>query len=130
MVMVVARQLTERGMVVRAYLGVRLDSKFSSAQALEIGLPRLSGARLLKIEANSPAEAAGLQSGDVVLQFNGVRVDNDTHLVNIVGLTEVDTEVPIVVFRNRQALALKVRVGNAAATTPATAPPTLPTSQR
>lgn len=113
MAMVVARQLIENGVVARAYLGVRLDSKFNANDAVKLGLPRLAGARLLRIEPGSPAEAVGLQEGDVILQFNGVRVESDTHLVNLVGLTPVGTEVPIAVYRDRKVLEMKVRVGNA-----------------
>ncbi|MBS0208669.1 MAG: trypsin-like peptidase domain-containing protein [Planctomycetes bacterium] len=113
MAMIVARQLTEHGVVSRAYLGVRLDSKFNANDAAKIGLPRLQGARLLRIEPGSPAEAVGLQEGDVIMTFNGIRVESDTHLVNLVGLTAVGTEVPIAVFRDRKQLNMKVRVGNA-----------------
>jgi serine protease Do len=109
----VARQLIETGVVTRAYLGVRLDQRFNQAQAIESGLPRLTGAKLLRVEPGSPAEAAGLKPGDVIVQFNGQRVDNDNHLVNIVGLTPVGREVPIVIYRDRQVQTLRAKVGNA-----------------
>ena len=112
MVMAVARQLVARGSVARAYLGVSLDRKFSSAMAVQLGLPRLQGARITGITPDSPAEAAGLQIGDVILTFNGIRVEDDAHLVNIVSLTEVEKEVPVVLFRERERQTIQVKVGD------------------
>jgi serine protease Do len=112
LVMVIARQLIEHGSVNRAYLGVSLDSKFTGALALELGLPRKVGARIVEVKAGSPAESGQLQVGDVITQFNGVRVDDDTHLVNIISFTEVGAEVPITIYRNRRPLHMTVKVGS------------------
>jgi serine protease Do len=122
MVAKVARQLIEQGRVVRAFLGVNLDPKFTPAAAVKIGLPGRRGARINSLRSGSPAEAARLQAGDVILRFNGVRVDNDTHLIYLVNLTEVGKEVPIVVYRDGQSLHLTVKVGNKSDFSPATTP--------
>ncbi len=108
----IARQFIERGRVVRAYLGVTLNQRFNSTAAVKLGLPRKLGAQVTMVKAGGPAQAANLQAGDVVLSFNGVRVENDTHLIYLVSLTEVGQEVPIVVFRNRRSLHVNVKVGN------------------
>lgn len=108
----IARQLIERGRVDRAFLGVTLDSKFNTTAAVKLGLPRRLGARITAITAGAPAEAASLQIGDVVLRFNGIRVDNDSHLIYLVNLTEVGKQVPIVIFRDGKMLHLTVKVGN------------------
>ena len=92
--------MIERGSVNRAYLGVSLDSKFTAAWPAELGLPRRLGARVVEIKPGSPAEAAHLMVGDVIVQFNGIKVEDDTHLVNIISLTEVNAEVPVMVYRN------------------------------
>lgn len=120
MVMVVARQLVERGTVVRAYLGVALDSKFTPSAAISVGLQRPRGARITRVTPNSPAEAAHLQAGDVVLKYNGVAVDNDSHLINMVSLTEIGKEVPLIVFRDQKLMTIVVKVGQAPAKTPTT----------
>ena len=112
MFMLVARQLVERGQVSRAFMGVTLDSTFGPAMAAEVGLPRPIGARVTKVTPDSPAAAARLQVGDVILQFNDVLVEDDGHLVNMVNLTEIGKEVSLVVFRNRQSMPLKVKVGD------------------
>jgi serine protease Do len=107
MFVVVARQLIEQGKVSRAFLGVTLDSSFGAARATELGLPRLMGARVIKVSENSPAAAADLREGDVILQFNGVAIDNDTHLVNLVKLTQIGKQVTLVVLRDRRTLTVR-----------------------
>jgi serine protease Do len=112
MFMHVARQLIEKGAVARAFLGVKLDGTFGSAMAAEIGLPRPVGARITRVIPNSPAAAADLREGDVVLLFNSVPVEDDNHLVNLVNFTEIGKKVPLEVFRNRESLQLEVVVGD------------------
>jgi S1-C subfamily serine protease len=113
MVTAIARQLIERGVVQRAYLGVRMDDSFGPATAARLGLPRPQGALIDDVTPDTPADNAGMRVGDVVLRFANVSVDDYAHLKNLVGLTEVDTEVPVIVFRDRQEITLMVQVGNA-----------------
>jgi serine protease Do len=108
MVMVVARQLIERGTVERAFMGVALDSKFGPAVAVAVGLSRPRGARVTRVTPGSPAEQAKLQPGDIILRYNGVKVDNDSHLISLVSLTEVGKKVILQVFRDRQILEVPV----------------------
>lgn len=114
MVVRVAEQLIERGSVSRAFLGVTLDPKFGPATAARLGLPAPRGARVAAVRENTPASEINLQSGDVILEFNGIRVDDDAHLINIVSLTEVGEAVPMVVWRDRKAFRINVRVGDRA----------------
>lgn len=111
MAMLVARQLIERGTVTHAYLGVRLDLNFGPEAAARLGLPRPEGARVSGIVPKSPAESAELKIGDVILEFDGVRIEDDNHLVTRVSLSPVDEELPLLIFRDGKPLALKVRVG-------------------
>ena len=110
MFMVVARQLIERGKVTRAFLGVNLNSKFGPAAAAEAGLPAPMGAQVNGITKGSPAEAAKLQAGDVILEFNHIPIEDDAHLVNLVSLTEVGAKIPLVIFRDRKTITLEVQV--------------------
>ena len=122
MFMLVARQLIDRGKVGRAFLGVTLEREFSLAEATKLGLPRLVGARVTEVKPNSPAAAAKLQGGDVILDYDGVRVDNDSHLINLVNLTEVGRSVPLVVFRNGRIIELLVKTGSKPSTAAAATP--------
>jgi serine protease Do len=114
MVLIVARQLIEKGEVSRAFLGVNLDARFTAAAAAKTGLSRPRGARVTAITPGSPAEQARLAVGDVILEFDRIAVENDAHLINMVSLTPVGTEVPISVFRGGQTIKLTVKVGERA----------------
>jgi serine protease Do len=111
MVMTIASQLIEQGNVVRAYLGVRLDSRFDATHAAAAGLPRPSGALVSNVTPNSPAAASDLRAGDVILKVNNVQVEDDAHLVNLVSLSGVGETVSLVIFRQGSTLSLQVRVG-------------------
>ena len=112
MFMYVAKQLVEKGAVTRAYMGVSLNSKFGPAMAAELGLPGLMGAHVTAVSKGSPAEAARLSAGDVILRFNNIAIEDDAHLVNLVSLTDVGTRVPLVVFRDRQTFTTEVVVAD------------------
>jgi len=107
----IARQLVENNAVARAFLGVKLDAKFDTASAIKVGLQRVRGARISEVTANSPAADARLQADDVILEYGGVRIDNDSHLINLVNLTEVGREIPILVYRDHKPIRLSVKVG-------------------
>ncbi len=72
-------------------------------------------AKVTAITPKSSAELAKLQPNDVILEFNGVPIENDSHLMFLVSLTEVGKEIPLVVFRNGQTLRMTVKVGDRAA---------------
>jgi serine protease Do len=112
MFMAVARQLMETGQVVRAFLGVTLDARFGAALAAEIGLPGLMGARVTALTPGSPAEAARLQPGDVILEIDGSKVEDDLHLINLVGLLAVGKTVPLVIFRDGKTISTTVQVSD------------------
>ena len=106
-VMKVARQLIEQGKVTRAFLGVNLDA-ITPIKAAELGLQRPTGALITSVTANSPAEAAGLQPEDVILQIGDTPIDDDGHVINVISLSQVGEEIPIIVHRDRQSVQVNV----------------------
>jgi len=112
MFMFVAKQLIEHGVVHRAFLGVNLDAKFGAAMAAELGLPYPIGTRVTAVTKDSPAEAAGLKAGDVILKLNRITVEDDAHLINLVSVVKVGTRVSLVVLRDRKTFSVEVAVGN------------------
>ncbi|MBN2296089.1 MAG: trypsin-like peptidase domain-containing protein [Pirellulales bacterium] len=112
MLMKIARQLIDKGEVERAFLGVKIDSSFGPAMAAEVGLPRPIGARITSVNAGSPAEAAGLRVNDVILKFQNTPVDDCSHLVNMIGVTPVDTPAELVIFRDHEQIVLTVKLGS------------------
>jgi serine protease Do len=112
MAMAIVHQLVERGAVARAFLGVTLDSKFTTDVATQLGMPRRVGAHVIRVTPGSPAEQAHLEVGDVILQFNGVPIADDGQLVNVISLTKIGSEVPVIVFRKGQTVTMKTTVGD------------------
>ncbi len=124
--MAVATQLIEKGELQRSYLGVSVERAFhvdpqsgfqnSSLQSSRLQSYRAQGALVKVVKPNSPAETAGLRYGDIILEFDGVAVENDEHLVQMVGLTASGRSVELEVLRERTRVRLKVWLTPIAAT--------------
>jgi serine protease Do len=108
----VAHALVQGKRIPRGHLGVTLDSNYGEAQARALGLSHLMGTRVSDVRANSPAAGAELKVGDVILEFNGVRIEHDTHLINQVQITDVGRNVEIMVLRGGKPLRLVARIGD------------------
>jgi S1-C subfamily serine protease len=68
------------------------------AQAL--GLPRSAGALVARVEEGTPAERAGIRSGDVVIAVNGRPVSSSRDLRNAIGLMRTGTKVELTILRD------------------------------
>ncbi len=101
MVIRVAEELVRYGKLRRGYLGVTLDPDFQAADSLRTtGSP--FGALVKDVRPGSPAHEARLQRGDVILEFDGSSIENDDHLVTLAGLTMINRDVPVVIYRAGQ----------------------------
>ena len=113
----VAKQLVRRGSVATAYLGVVLDNRIGQQLsretnvAREFGLSQPGGAIVKDITPGSPAADAEIKRGDIIVEFNGVRVEDDRHLVNLVSLTPLEAVVSVDVVRKKQLRTIHMRVG-------------------
>ncbi len=91
--------LIARGYVTRAWLGVyiqELDSE--TAEALE--MESRNGALITDVVEDSPAEKAGIQEGDVIVEFNGKSISDPSNLKNVVSLTAPESSNKVKIFRN------------------------------
>ena len=111
MVKRIATQLIEKGVVTRGYLGVQLASALEPAEALRLGLNRVSGALVEIVHTGTPAAAAGLRVGDVILQIEDVTVRDENHLINVVCALPPGQRVRLTVWRERKAQVVDVTVG-------------------
>ncbi|MER3415421.1 MAG: serine endoprotease [Gemmataceae bacterium] len=80
----VVRELLQRGYVPRGYLGVQLSDSFEPADALQLGLDRLAGAKVELVLPGSPAARAGLQPGDLILDLDGKPLRHGDDLINAI----------------------------------------------
>ncbi len=95
----VYKQLITTGKVRRGYLGVFLDS-VKPEFARVYNLASAKGAIIRDVaDAKGPAATAGIQTNDVVVEFNGQAVDSAEDLINKVASTPVGTSVPVIYLR-------------------------------
>jgi S1-C subfamily serine protease len=107
----IAGQLIETGAVTRGYLGVQLAGALEPAEALRLGLNKVTGALVEIVHPGTPAEAAGLKAGDVILQLEDVPLRDENHLINLVTALPPGQKVRLGVWRDRKAQAVEVTVG-------------------
>jgi len=106
----VVKQLKERGRVTRGWLGVTIQDVDKNL-AESFGLDRPEGALVAEVSPNSPAEKAGLQSGDIIVAFDGKEIPTSSSLPHVVGLVAPGTVVEVDLIRNRDHQTKKVEVG-------------------
>jgi serine protease Do len=75
-----------------------------------LGLEKVSGA-LVSGVPDGPGADAGIVSGDVILSFDGVEVENTRGLVTIVGNADVGKVVDVIIFRDGKSKTIKVTLG-------------------
>jgi len=106
----VANQLKTQGRVSRGWLGVMIqDVTRELAQSFGLDQPR--GALVAQVLPESPAEAAGLLAGDVILSFNGRDIPTSSALPPVVGATAVGSEAEVILLRGGRRLTLTMTVG-------------------
>jgi serine protease Do len=108
--MKVADQLKNNGKFARGRLGVTIQ-EVNSELARSFGLDRPQGALVTSVEPGSPAEKAGLQTGDVVLAFDGKAIGSSRDLPAMVGQTAPGTKSGLEVWRDQKRLKLAITVG-------------------
>jgi serine protease Do len=92
-------QIIKNGKVTRAYLGV-MAQEVTPAIARAFKEPEVRGALVGDVTPNSPAEKAGLQKGDIILDVNGKPVNGSAELRMHVSLMAPGTKVQVTVFRD------------------------------
>ncbi|MDZ7748541.1 MAG: Do family serine endopeptidase [Halofilum sp. (in: g-proteobacteria)] len=98
----IVSQLKEDGTVERGYLGVSIQP-VDRGLAESFGLDKPVGALVADVMADSPAKAAGLQSGDVILRFDGRKVSDASALPPMVGRVEPGKSAKVQILRGRRA---------------------------
>jgi serine protease Do len=110
----VVAQIQETGEVERGWLGVSIQDVDRNL-ADSFGLDRPRGALIAQVGKGSPAEDAGLASGDIIVSFDGHDIETSADLPHIVGLIAPGTSVEAVIMRDGKERTLEVEVGALAA---------------
>jgi len=101
--------LVKDGHVTRGYLGVRIQD-VNPALEKEFKLKDTHGALVSDVTPKSPAEKAGLQSGDLIVEFNGKQVTDSRHLKLEVARIQPGETVPVKILRDGDSKTLDVKV--------------------
>ena len=103
-------QLIEFGETKRGWLGVRIqDVTQEIADVEKLDEPR--GALVASVAEDSPSDKAGIKAGDIILEFNGVKINQMKELPAIVAKTKVGKTVKVKVWRNKRELTKNVLLG-------------------
>ncbi|MHA1154223.1 MAG: DegQ family serine endoprotease [Alphaproteobacteria bacterium] len=106
----VVAQLRENGEVRRGWLGVRIQT-VTEELAEGLRLDDAYGALVASVTEGGPAEAAGIEGGDVILKFNGRTVPDMRKLPRMVAETPIGRAVDVVVWRKGAEKVVKVVLG-------------------
>lgn len=99
-----------------SYLGIYLE-EVTAERVKELGLSEERGAIVMKVTEGSPAEKAGLKENDVIVSFNGRRVDSVKELQRLLSETPVDRSVTIEVIRGGSRQTVNATMGKRSAFT-------------
>jgi serine protease Do len=101
--------------------------------AESLGLDRPMGALIVELQPGGPADRGGLESGDVIVRFDGKEIMTSSDLPHVVGLVRPGTQAKVTLVRNGRNKAIKLEVGSLGADerpTVADASPEVETSGR
>ena len=106
----IAPQLQEKGHVTRGWLGVSIQ-EMTPELAKSFGLKEKKGALVAEVVSGSPAEKAGIEQGDVIVEFDGKEITESKDLPRMVALTPVGKAVILKLSRSGKVLDRQVKVG-------------------
>ncbi|MCS6878070.1 MAG: DegQ family serine endoprotease [Geminicoccaceae bacterium] len=102
--------LKRTGRVARGWLGVRIQT-VTEEIAESIGLKEPVGALVASVTPGGPAAASAIEQGDVILEFDGKKIDKMRTLPRIVAETPVGREVEVTIWRKGEKKTVRVKLG-------------------
>ncbi|MFA7276853.1 MAG: DegQ family serine endoprotease [Pseudobdellovibrionaceae bacterium] len=103
-------QLIQYGKTRRGWLGVKIQT-VTEEIAESFGLKGVHGALVASVTPKGPAEESKIQAGDIILEFNGQKLDAMRQLPRIVAETPIGTKVPVKIWREGKEIRLEAKVG-------------------
>ena len=103
-------QLIKFGETKRGWLGVRIQEVTKEIAEVE-KLKKPEGALVASVGQNSPAEKSGIKAGDIILEFDGKKINTMKKLPNVVASTEVGKSVEIKIWRNKKLISKRLTLG-------------------
>ena len=103
-------QLIEFGETKRGWLGVRIQEVTKEIADVE-KLKKPQGALVASVGENSPADKAGVKAGDIILEFDGKKIDTMRELPKVVASTKVGKVVQLKIWRNKKSITKRLTLG-------------------
>ena len=103
-------QLIKFGETKRGWLGVRIQEVTKEIAEVE-KLKKPEGALVASVGQNSPADKAGIKAGDIILEFDGKKINTMKKLPNVVASTEVGKSVELKIWRNKKLISKRLTLG-------------------
>lgn len=107
----VVEQLKDNGKVVRGYLGVQVQ-EVTSELSESFGLTRPMGALVGEVFPDTPAAKAGIEPGDIILEFDGREITQSSDLPPIVGVTPLDKKVDVKLLRQNKQKVITLKLAS------------------
>jgi serine protease Do len=108
----ISESLIQHGKVVRGYMGVNIqDITPEMAKSLKLK-GQAEGAIVTDVVPGGPADKAGVEQGDIIVQYNGNKVDDVTKLRNMVAATSPGDSAKLTVLRKNKEIELSMTVGD------------------
>lgn len=105
----VVAQIKDKGYVSRGWLGVLIQD-VTRELAESFGMKRPAGALVAKVLKDGPAAKAGIEVGDIIVEFGGKDIDASSDLPPVVGRSRVGADTRVTLIRNGKKQSLTVRV--------------------
>ena len=106
----VINQLVNYGETRRGWLGVRIQ-EVTKEIAEALGLKKAEGALVASVGEKSPADKAGIEAGDIILEFDGKKIDTMRTLPKVVANTKVGKNVILKIWRNKKLISKNLKLG-------------------
>jgi S1-C subfamily serine protease len=106
----VMEDLVKKGKVTRGWLGVGIQP-LTPELAKSFGVGADEGILVNQVMPKSPAEAAGLKTGDVILSVDGKPIKDSRQLQRLIGEAEIGRTIDVVVLREKTRRTLKIQIG-------------------
>ncbi|MFZ7240692.1 outer membrane-stress sensor serine endopeptidase DegS [Avibacterium avium] len=100
----ILKKIIRDGRVIRGFLGIQTDVLVNDGQANDKGI------EITSVRENSPAAKAGLQPGDIMLQFGDVKVQSPAQMMNVISNTKPNTTVNMRISRLGKVMTLPVTI--------------------
>ncbi|MCW9709584.1 outer membrane-stress sensor serine endopeptidase DegS [Avibacterium sp. 21-586] len=100
----VMKKIIRDGRVIRGFLGIQTDVLFND------GKSNSKGIEITSVRQGSPAAKAGLQPGDIMLQFDDIKAESPAQMMNVISNTRPNTTVNIIISRLGKIITLPVTI--------------------